>query len=361
MNTRQLSKPDTLRTLLMVAAILLMAWIVLSSIGVLIPFIVGLGLAYILSPLIRMIERALPFSTSRPKLARVLALLIIYFGLIGWLAIVLISFVPIVVNQITLFIEEMPQLIAQSQATFEQWVGQYRATVPPDVQQRIDEEISKSLLALGAIVQAALLETVKIVTGTFGLFVAIVSLPVWLFYVLKDQTNLMNGFYSFFPVSIRHDVVEILRRVDRVFSAYIRAQLLLAVTVGTITWLLLTLVGVQFALVLGIIAGITELIPVIGPILGAVPAIGVALATSPEKTLLVLLIAIAVQFTENNVLVPRIQSMAVNIHPAIIMVLLVIASHVAGLWGMLVVVPLAAAAREIYNYLYQRWGGTDQT
>ena len=357
---QQLSKPSTLRSLLMVAAILLMAWIALSSIGVLIPFIVGLGLAYIMSPLIRMIERALPFNTSRPKLARVLALLIIYFGLIGLLSIFLISFVPIVVHQITLFIEELPQLIDQSRSTFDEWVGQYRAVVPPDVQQRIDEEINNSLLALGVIVQAALLETVKIVSSTFGLFVAIVSLPVWLFYVLKDHTRLMNGFYSFFPVSIRPDIVEIMRRVDRVFSAYIRAQLILAVAVGTITWLLLTLVDLRFALVLGIIAGVTELIPVIGPILGAVPAVGVALATSPEKTLLVVSIAIVVQFTENNVLVPRIQSMAVNIHPAVIMVLLVIASQVAGLWGMLVAVPLAAAAREIYNYLYQRWGDTDQ-
>ena len=113
---------------------------------------------------------------------------------------------------------------------------------------------------------------------------------------------------------------------------------------------------VRFALVLGIIAGITELIPVIGPILGSVPAIIVALATSPEKTLLVILIAVGVQFLENNFLVPRIHSMAVHVHPAVIMVLLVIGSNLAGVWGMLIVVPLAAACRDIYIYLHERFG-----
>ncbi|MSQ14939.1 MAG: AI-2E family transporter [Dehalococcoidia bacterium] len=352
----ELSRPRWLRTALMMAAMLLMAWLLWSSVGVLIPFIMGLVLAYVLLPLISLIERSLPFATSRPRAARTFSIIIVYLGLIGGFAVVLLSFVPMAAHQISLFIDELPQLLDQSQATFDLWLGQYRATVPADIQQRIDEEINKSLLALGVVVQGALLQTIRIVTETFGLLVAIVSVPVWLFYVLKDHGSLANGFYSFFPQGIRQDVIAVVHRIDKVLSAYIRAQLILAVSVGVAIWIPLLVIDVRFALVLGIIAGITEMIPVIGPIIGSLPAILVALATAPEKTLPVILLAVGVQFLENNVLVPRIHSKAVNIHPAIIMVLLVIASNMAGVWGMLVAVPLAAACREIYNYLHERLG-----
>ena len=100
---------------------------------------------------------------------------------------------------------------------------------------------------------------------------------------------------------------------------------------------------------------VTELIPVLGPILGAIPAILVTFTNEPDKVLLVALLFIGVQFVENTLLVPRVQGQAVSIHPAFIMVLLVLASEVAGLWGMLLAVPLAAVSRDVFLYLYHRF------
>jgi len=128
----------------------------------------------------------------------------------------------------------------------------------------------------------------------------------------------------------------------------------LGLFIGVATTLGLFLLGVNYYVILGIIAGITELIPIIGPILGAIPAIIVVLATEPEKTIWVILFYIGIQQLENTVLVPRIQGNAVEMHPALIIVLLAIAQQVAGFGGMLIAVPLAAVSRDLFKYIYSR-------
>jgi predicted PurR-regulated permease PerM len=97
------------------------------------------------------------------------------------------------------------------------------------------------------------------------------------------------------------------------------------------------------------------LIPVIGPLLGAVPGVFVALATSPEKIFWVLLLYAGIQMVENAVLVPRIQSHAVGIHPVIIMVALMVGSETAGLWGVLLAVPVTAVGRDVFKYFHNEW------
>ena len=104
-----------------------------------------------------------------------------------------------------------------------------------------------------------------------------------------------------------------------------------------------------------LVDSVPELIPIIGPLLGAIPGVLVALATLPGDLLWVVLLYTGVQLVENVVLVPRIQGRAVDIHPAIIMLLLVISSEVAGLWGVIVAVPLAAVPRDVFLYFLHEW------
>jgi predicted PurR-regulated permease PerM len=187
-----------------------------------------------------------------------------------------------------------------------------------------------------------------------------VVIPFWLFYILKDRHKIGPMIQNWFPPGLRGDVDACINIVRRVLGSYIRAQLTLGVFIGVITtvglWTMdrLGWVEMQYAVVLGIIAGITELVPVIGPIIGAIPAIIITLATDPEKAWIVLLFYVVVQQVENAVLVPRIQGQAVEMHPAIIIVLLVVAQQVAGFLGMIVAVPLAAVSRDLYKYIYHR-------
>ena len=125
--------------------------------------------------------------------------------------------------------------------------------------------------------------------------------------------------------------------------------------VGVVVFIGLWLLGVPFALVLGLVAGITELIPVIGPWLGAIPGLLVVLATAPEKFIWVALLYLGVQLLENSLLVPRIQGESLNLHPVMVLAALIVGSEVAGLWGMILGPPLAAAGRGVLLYFLDVW------
>jgi predicted PurR-regulated permease PerM len=139
-----------------------------------------------------------------------------------------------------------------------------------------------------------------------------------------------------------------------VLSAYLRGQLLLNLSVGVMTTVGLSLIHIDFALLLGTIAGLFEMIPVLGPVLAAIPMIIVTLATSPDKLLWVIGLAFVVQQVENAILVPQITHGTVKLHPALAMIVLVVGSAVAGIVGVLLSIPLTAMVRDIANYLYLR-------
>ena len=132
-------------------------------------------------------------------------------------------------------------------------------------------------------------------------------------------------------------------------------QLMSATVVGVLVFIGLSILGIKFAAILGLVAGLFGLIPIIGPLLGAVPGLLVTLASSPNETIWVALVYVVVQLIENNVVTPRIQSNAVRLNPAMIMVTLVVASEVSGLWGVIVAVPLVAATRDVFVYFYEQW------
>jgi predicted PurR-regulated permease PerM len=181
-----------------------------------------------------------------------------------------------------------------------------------------------------------------------------VIIPFWLFYVLNDATKARNTVYRLIPKEARADVRCIVRIVDNLLSAYIRGQLILCLVVGVMAVVLLFVLGIELALLFGTVAGILEVIPILGPYLGAIPPVLVALIKRPILALWVAVGFAAIQQIENTFLVPRISGRAVRFHPAVVMVIVVVAAEVAGLWGLLLAVPVTAAVRDVYQYLYLR-------
>jgi predicted PurR-regulated permease PerM len=126
---------------------------------------------------------------------------------------------------------------------------------------------------------------------------------------------------------------------------------MLGLVVAVLSFIGLSILDISFAPALAIFAGLTELIPILGPWIGGAFAVVVTLATTPEKAIWVVVVFVSVQFVENNLLVPRIQGGYLRIHPAVVLVLLVVGSFVAGIWGIILIVPLTATVVEIYRYL----------
>jgi predicted PurR-regulated permease PerM len=343
-----------IRYAMVFAVILIVGWFMWQARGALIPFLVGGILAYILAPLVERLSRMMPFYQTRRELARTIAIVIVYVTGLGAIVGAGSLLIPAIINETSELIDNIPAYVEQAQTEAERWTDLYRERVPLEVQQRIEQAVQDLGTSLGAYGEQVLARSFGVLQSTFGLFFGYIIIPFWLFYILKDRHRIGPAIKEWFPPGLRSDVDQCIRIIQRVLGSYIRAQLILGLFIGTTTTLGLFLLGVDYFVILGIIAGITELIPIIGPILGAIPALIVVVATEPEKTIWVLLFYVGIQQLENVVLVPRIQGDAVDMHPALIIVLLAIAQQVAGFGGMLVAVPLAAVSRDLFKYIYSR-------
>jgi predicted PurR-regulated permease PerM len=164
-----------------------------------------------------------------------------------------------------------------------------------------------------------------------------------------------TGMLGVLPQQFRADVQCLASLIDDVLSAYVRGQLLLCLFVGSMATIALFAIGVPFALVLGLIAGILEALPFVGPILGAIPAVAIALLSDPVSAIWVAAAFFAIQQVENLILVPRIAGKSVKLHPAVVMVVLVVGNELAGFWGMLIAVPVTAVLQDVFKYLYLRF------
>ena len=175
--------------------------------------------------------------------------------------------------------------------------------------------------------------------------------------MLKDKEALSSGMYSALPDGVARHTRNALGLAHEVIGSYVRAQLISASIVGGGVFLGLFLLDVDFAITLGLLAGVLGLIPIIGAIIGAIPGILVVLATDPSKLIWVVLVYLIVQFIESNIISPRIQGRALRLHPIVIMMTLVVASDIFGLWGVLIGVPMVAIARDVFIYFYNEWSG----
>jgi predicted PurR-regulated permease PerM len=347
------------RTVLVLAALAAVAWMFWFSWSALLPFQIGVVLAYLTLPLVNRLENSMP---------RWLAIVVVYTGglllVVGAVAII----VPTVVNQANEAIEALPSLDELQQQTAEIFLvlETYRESLPERLRTPIENAIGDAFRqAQGNLTDYIQGVLTLLVTSTLGLIntvtfvLGFVIVPVWLFYVIKDQRAASKALDHALPNWMRPDFWSIIIIIDRVFSSYIRGQLVLGLVVGTAAWLglnLLNLAGfeVRYTLLLGVIAGFTELIPIIGPVIGAIPAIAVGLFDSPTTALAVTVLYILIQQLENTILVPRIVGDSVGIHPAVLMVLIVIASQVFGFLGIILAAPLAAVVRDIFRYVYGR-------
>ncbi len=343
------------RLILWAALVLLVGGMIWAARKVLLPYILGLVLAYLLLPVVNWLDRRMPSRLHTWKVARPLAIVITYVLLLVLIAGIVAFFVPIVLEQVRILLENWPDLASQVQDWGTRGWGWYTENIPMDWRQTIETNL-KNLIddALKAF-QDGLVTTLSTVFSTISFVIGLVVIPFWLFYILHDESQVKQGVIQALPQQLRLDVVCMARLIDDVLSAYIRGQLLLCIFVGGMATISLFIIGVPFALVLGLIAGIFEALPYVGPILGAIPALVVALLSDAGSALWVAIAFFAIQQVENLLLVPRIAGKSVKLHPALVMVVLVIGNELAGFLGMLVAVPITAIIRDVFKYLYLRF------
>ena len=280
------------------------------------PFIVGLLLVYLLDPPVRWLTRA--------RVPRLLAILFVYVvAIIAIVEFLNLTLQPLV-NEATQFVEDFPALMEQFNEQLKRLAEIYAGLdIPPALREYIDAAIEALTTGESSFNPAVLLPLVTGATTFLGGIFAYFLIPVWAFYILKDRVRLLEVFDRSLPAAWRPDTWATLRIVERVFGQWVRGQLLLGLTVGVMTFIGLMILSVtvdpifgRYAVLLSIIAGILELLPVIGPIIAAVPAILLAATAGLEAVVAAFFLYLAVQQLENYLLVPKIQGDAVKLHPA---------------------------------------------
>jgi len=198
---------------------------------------------------------------------------------------------------------------------------------------------------IGLISQNAFALTSKVFGGVFStLTIFVVS-----FYLLLDHDRIKKYLVNLFPIQNQKGVLLITSQIEEKLGGWFRGQIILSLFIGVITWIGLTLLGIEFALPLALIAGILEIIPTIGPIISAIPAIIVALNTSFNSALIVTVFYFFVQTIENNLLVPRIMQKAVGLHPVAIIIGVIIGSELLGIVGALLAIPFISLLLILFN------------
>jgi len=342
--------------LLGTAAILVAAVAVLYFLGtVLLTLGISALIAYVLLPVAKLMERGMPWRRNRPGLARGISVGIIFLIGIGIFVGLIIAVVPPTLEQGERFIDSFPAFLNSARVTIEGWVARYADVVPGDMRDQLEEALAAAGGIIGAAAWNVAKQTLGIIVGSFSFILGLAVAPVLIFYLMKDSSPIRESLHAPFPTAVRPYLRDILDIADRTLGGYIRGQLTLGVIVGVIVAVGLLLLGVPFAILLGIVAGLTELVPIIGPWIGGAVGVLVTLATEPDKVLWVILLYLIVQLLENTLLVPRIQADTLNTHPIAVILVITIGSQYFGLWGVILGPPLVALTKDVIIYLVKEW------
>jgi predicted PurR-regulated permease PerM len=329
-------------------------WLLWTLRSVLLPFIIGLILAYLLLPMIRWVEKRLSGVGKKPKrkqLIRISIILVVYILSLAVIGLLVFYTITLVSHALSNLTQDLSQIIPNGLDTIKQWLISIPLLSNPSVQANIDSYIAKAADALPGVLSNFLTSGLKVVQTNVGMILGFAIMPIFIFFILKDWDRLRDKFYAALPLWTRTHTKSIFAILQNVVVRYVRGQLFLGLVVGACVYALLMIFRIELALPLAVFAGITELVPMIGPWLGGGLGIIVTLATAPEKVIWVALGYLAIQLLENNLLVPRIQGSQMEIHPAFIIVLSVLGAYFAGILGFIIVLPLTMAVMKIFKYL----------
>ena len=311
------------------------------------PIILAIVISFILNPLVNLFDGS--YVQSKLRLPRSLAVLLAFL-LTGLIMVLLLSFVFLpFIKEFNKFIFDLPSIIVKLQNISSVIEQKANTVVLPDNIRILAEQSLSDIAAYSMdFLKRALNATLHFASGIFELVVV----PVLTYYFLKDWQQLKKGMLAPFSNQMRTQLCAVINEIGIVISGYIRGQFLTSIVMGVMVFLGVYILGVDYPLVLGLMAALTETIPIIGPIIGAVPALLLAYLVSSALALKVLIFYLVVHQLENHIIVPNIMGHTIALHPVVIIISLLIGGQVMGIVGMILAVPVAAILKVILKHLW---------
>ncbi|MGD2048278.1 MAG: AI-2E family transporter [Chloroflexota bacterium] len=325
--------------------------------SVIIPVIMSFVLAYILIPAVDMVQK-------RTNLSRGLSTAIIYLLIVALLIAIPVTTIPQLIEQGNTLIGITPTYIEQLGEALGQPLVIGGITIPLNQLpfESLYEALSNNLIS---IVQAIGPQGLRFFGATLSTVGWILIVLVLSYYMVKDYRFLWDSIVDLAPDDYHNEIQRLGIEASSIWNAFLRGELILGIIIGIATFIVTLMIGLPNAFFLGLLAGILEFIPNIGPILASIPAVILALTQSESSWLgnivgpfwfavIVLLIYGLIQRLENAYLLPRIVGYRLNLHPLVVLIGAIIGASVAGVFGILLAAPLLATARLILSYIYNK-------
>lgn len=283
---------------------------------------------------------------EKKKISRVFGALIIYLTLIAFLAVAALIVVPPLTRESTQLSASFPQY---SERVSEGFVSLRQISENNNLAGSLENFLNKASVYL----EKASVNIFSSVIRLLGGFIYLIVILVISFYLVVEKNGVERLVKQTVPPNLQNKVLRIIGKIEIKLSRWFVGQLALGFIIGLMSYIGLSLLGVPYALVLAIIAGLFELIPYVGPWLSAIPAILIALTVSPALAGAVLILYFIIQELENYFIVPKVMEKSVDIHPVITIMAMMIGGQLAGLVGVILAVPVAAivmvAVEEVYG------------
>jgi len=342
---------STKRTVVVVLLVLL-ALVIYRFNAVIPPLMIAFLVAFVLDPIV-------DFITARLHLSRGLATSLVFFvlilGMLGTLA-APATVVPSIARAVRALQIDVIRIITDIGAFFERPLEIRGYSL--DLSQLYQELSGMLRTFVGSVAQGTIDVVLEVASGAFWLIIVLIAA----FYLVKDADRLVTQLDNLAPPGYRDDFVRLRKRITAVWNAFLRGQLVMSLLMVAITTVAAMAVGLPYAFVLGLLAGVAEFVPNLGPIVALIPAVLLALFQGSTFlplsnfwfAVLVTGMYLVIQQVEGNLLLPRVMGSSLNLHPLVVLFGIIVGGSLAGILGMLLAAPFLATLRVVGRYVFYR-------
>jgi predicted PurR-regulated permease PerM len=303
------------------------------------PFFIAMIISYLLHPIVQMLNaRGVP---------RSLAVLLIYTVFIASLVILVINMLPMLEDQLNELVEHVPEWNRKIEYMISEYNEHGKELLPVSVQRGVEKALARLERSMGEMVS----NIMSGLGGTIQQLFLVFIVPFLAFYMLKDTDQIERYVMMILPRERRQGVVRLVRSIDEALGNYIRGQFLVCLIVGLLAYFGYLLIGLPYPFLLAGFVAVFNIIPYLGPFIGAIPAMLIALTVSFDLVWKVVVINFIVQILEGNVISPQIVGRTMQLHPLAIMFALLVGEEIGGVFGLILAVPIFAAAKVIFEHV----------
>lgn len=315
---------------------------------VFVPLILSGFLYYMLNPILKMMMK---IRIGRFHFNKGIASLLLVALLILIIAGGLAALIPPVVKEVTSLVTHLPQTANGIQRLLNNTIqhSPFRNVDMNAYYRQFDHQLAKYAQLILKGLSSRVGDIIGMVTNVT---VVTITVPVMLFYMLKDGSKLAPSVQKWLSPHHAKEVDQLLTKMNDTLSSYISGQVIECLFVGVFTSIGYLIIHQPMALVLGIVAGLCNIIPYIGPYIGIAPALFVSLTMAPTKLIPVIIVVLIVQQIDGNIVYPNIIGRSLKIHPLTIILLLLAAGHIAGIGGMILCIPAYAVVKTVCEYFF---------